>query len=552
MSLNSTTWESIFDVSSMSSLPKSWLLGAMVLVLTCISYSAKQLNQRRGRKLSGGMNLSTGWWFKERMRWLFHSPSVLASGYGLLKNKGAPYVQITIEDGTQNVVFNHRYIKQLASLPDDYLSFDEAAKSLTAGKYTKISNVPQGIGQEAVRGELTANLPRVVGYMATEVDIALQKMLPQTTEWELRTVSEVVMEPIAQASARVFVGPKLCRDEDWMRIMRNFTHMAAASLQAVKMWPAFLHPWVAPFMPALKTVERTWAEGRRILREAAEAEASDDTKGDYIKEWVAQRHPEWAADLDQQVDFTFTLSMAALHTSEMTTTHLLLDLAAHPGFVEEVRAEMVAALAETGGEMNNSYIHKLQKLDSFMKESQRLNPLTLYTFQRLAMRDFELEDGTFIPRDTFLALDASQGYMDAELWSDPETFDPLRFYRLRQAEGAQNSHLFVTANARHMSWGQGKHTCPGSKSAFLMTRNLIYELAKNAIKRGLEFANTSLVTNSGFFAGHLIKVILSKLLLQYDVALEEGTSRPKNVVFGAAVLAAPKAKLRFRRRMVSV
>lgn len=466
--LTSITWESIFDARSMSSLPKTWLLAAVLMAVTCISYSAHHLSQRRSRKLSGGVNLSTGWWFKERLRWLFYSPSVLASGYDHLKNKGAPYVQITIEDGTQNVVFNHRYVKQLASLPDDHLSFDEAAKSLTAGKYTKIANVPQGIGQDAVRGELTANLPRVVGYMAAEVDIALRKMLPQTTEWELRTVSEVVMEPIAQASARVFVGPKLCRDEAWMSIMRNFTHMAAASLQAVKMWPAFLHPWVAPFMPALKTVERTWAEGRRVLREAAEAEASDDTKGDYIKEWVAQRHPEWAADLDQQVDFTFTLSMAALHTSEMTTTHLLLDLASHPNFVEELREEMVTALAETGGEMNNSYIHKLQKLDGFMKESQRLNPLTLYTFQRLAMRDFELEDGTFIPRDTFLALDASQGYMDAELWSDPETFDPLRFYRLRQAEGAQNSHLFVTANARHTSWGQGKHTCPGSKLASIV------------------------------------------------------------------------------------
>ncbi|KAG6354189.1 hypothetical protein INS49_004793 [Diaporthe citri] len=421
---------------------------------------------------------------------------------------------ITIEDGKQNVVFNHRYIKQLPSLPDDYLSFDEAAKSLTAGKYTKISNVPQGIGQDAVRGELTANLPRVVGYMATEVEIALRKMLPQTREWELRTLSEVVMEPIAQASARVFVRPKLCRDEAWMSIMRNFTHMAAASLQAVKKWPALLHPWVAPFMPALKTAKRTWAEGRRVLREATETEALDDSKGDYINEWVAQRHPEWAADLVQQVDFTFTLSMAALHTSEMTTTHLLLDLASHPGIVEELGAEMVTALAETGGEMNNSYIHKLQKLDSFMKESQRLNPLTPYTFQRLAMRDFELEDGTFIPRDTFLALNASQGYMDAELWFDPDTFDSLRFYRLRQAEGAQNSHLFVTANARHTSWGQGKHTCPG-----------------------------------GFFAGHMIKVILRKLLLQYDVALEEGTTRPKNVVFGAAVLAAPKANLRFRKRM---
>lgn len=468
VSLTSTAWESLLNAKTRSQQSGPWIVLALLMAITCVSYSAHHFTHRRSRKLSGGINLSTGWWFKERLRWLFHSYEVLASGYDHLKNKGAPYVQITIEDGTQNVVFNHRYIKQLAALPDSHLSFDEAAKSLTAGKYTKIANVPQGIGQDAVRGELTANLPRVVGYMAAEAEDALKKVLPQSAEWELRTVAEVAMEPVAQASARVFVGPKLCRDESWMRIMRNFTHMAAGSLQAVKMWPAFLHPWVAPFLPALKTVERTWAEGRRVLREAAEAEALNDKKGDYIKEWVAQRHPEWAVDLDQQVDFTFTLSMAALHTSEMTTTHLLLDLAAHPEFVEELRAEMAEALAQTGGEMSNSYVHRLQKLDSFMCESKRLNPLTLYSFQRLAMRDFELDDGTFVPRGTFLALDASQGYLDGEQWKDPGVFDPLRFYRLRQAEGAQNSHLFVTSNPQHMSWGQGKHTCPGRKFALLV------------------------------------------------------------------------------------
>lgn len=466
--LTSKAWDSLSS-NAMDSSPRTWLFAALLGLL--ISYSALQLTQRRHRKLTGGVNLSTGLWIRERLRWLFNSPAMLAAGYNALKNKGAPYIQITIEDGTQNVVFNHRYIKQLASLPDSHLSFDEAAKSLTAGKYTKIANVPQGIGQDAVRGELTTNLPRVVGHMAVEVDDALRKVLPQRADgtWETHAVSEVVMEPIAQASARVFVGPRLCRDEAWMRIMKNFTHMAAASLQAVKMWPAFLHPYVAPFMPALRTVERTWAEGRRILREAAEAEVAEGIvgRGDYVKEWVARRHPEWAADINQQVDFTYTLSMAALHTSEMTTTQLLLDLADHEEFVEELRDEMRTALAETGGEVNNAYVHKLQKLDSFMKESQRLNPLTLYTFQRLAMQDFVLDDGTFVPKDTFLALDASQGYVDAEVWSDPEKFDPLRFYRLRQEDGAQNSHMFVTANAQHMSWGQGKHTCPGSELFYL-------------------------------------------------------------------------------------
>lgn len=64
------------------------------------------------------------------------------------------------------------------------------------------------------------------------------------------------------------------------------------------------------------------------------------------------------------------------------------------------------------------------------------------------------------------------------------------------------------------------------------------------------FANTCSALIIGFFAGHMIKLILSKFLLQYDIALEEGKPRPKNVVFGAAPLAAPGAQLRFRKRVV--
>ncbi|EKG20640.1 Cytochrome P450, partial [Macrophomina phaseolina MS6] len=484
----SWTQNSLTDTRSLG------MVGALLLAVVILAFQFRP----RGPKLVGGVNLSAGLGFKDRLtKWVFESPALLQSGYLLLK-QGLPFVQITIEDGTQNVVFNHRYLKDLRAMSDDHLSFDEAVKGLVAKKYTRISNVP-AIGQDAIRGELTTNLPRLLDYMSTEVDFAFNKVMPKTDEWQLLPLEELVLEPIAQASARLFVGPNLCRDERWMHIMRTFTHKTHAGLIAVKMWPPFLRPLVWPFIPSLRIIEKTWNEGRKILEQNAEAEKAAGTKGDYIREWVADKNPEWADDVQQQVDFQFTLSMSALHTTSMTLTHLLLDLAAYPEYADILREEMIAALHESVGKVNNHYINKLVKLDSFMKESQRLNPLTLYTFQRMAMQDLNLSDGTHVPQGTFLVFDSSQRYLDGDLYSDPAKFDGLRFYRLREADKETNTHLFVTSNLDNLAWGQGKHACPGR-----------------------------------FFAGHLIKVILTKLLLQYDVALEEGKSRPENLTFGAA------------------
>jgi hypothetical protein len=41
---------------------------------------------------------------------------------------------------------------------------------------------------------------------------------------------------------------------------------------------------------------------------------------------------------------------------------------------------------------------KLRKLDSFMKESQRMNPLGLLTFDRRVMNNLNFPDGVAIPK----------------------------------------------------------------------------------------------------------------------------------------------------------
>lgn len=60
----------------------------------------------------------------------------------------------------------------------------------------------------------------------------------------------------------------------------------------------------------------------------------------------------------------------------MAATHALYDLCAMPEYIEPLRSEAEAALKESKGDWQFSTIKRLQRMDSFLKESQRVNQST--------------------------------------------------------------------------------------------------------------------------------------------------------------------------------
>lgn len=72
-------------------------------------------------------------------------------------------------------------------------------------------------------------------------------------------------------------------------------------------------------------------------------------------------------------------AFTAIHTTAMNACHAIYDLAAYPEHVGPLREELRVVLAEEGGMLTKSAMNKLRKLDSFFRETQRVNPANLRT-----------------------------------------------------------------------------------------------------------------------------------------------------------------------------
>jgi cytochrome P450 len=155
------------------------------------------------------------------------------------------------------------------------------------------------------------------------------------------------------------------------------------------------------------------------------------------------------------------------------------------------------------------------KLDSFMKESTRFNPSGATSFNRKVLKGFTLSNGQYIPAGVNVEVASQAVYQDSTHFPDSSTFDGFRFSKLREG-GTATAHArnqFVTTNENNLMFGYGRHACPGR-----------------------------------FFAANEIKMIVARLLLDFDFKNEDGSNvRYPNIVTGKQSNPDPRKLLLFKR-----
>lgn len=186
------------------------------------------------------------------------------------------------------------------------------------------------------------------------------------------------------------MGPSLCRNEEWIDISVQATESIFKTVAILRFFPTYLRSIIAFFLPHAWMIRYYLYRAKRLIapiiaerRLAAESSSSfggghsDDeaaaARPDDLLQWMMDSANEFERQPGTLAHLEFMTSLASVHTTAGAATHALYDLCQRPDYFAPLLEEIQEALREEGG-WQKATLHKLPKLDSFLKESQRFNP----------------------------------------------------------------------------------------------------------------------------------------------------------------------------------
>ncbi|KAI0179158.1 cytochrome P450 [Hypoxylon sp. FL1284] len=433
------------------------------------------------------------------------------------------------------IILPHALLEELAGLPATVASPQAALGRDLLGHYTGVDQIVENnLHHYVVQRKLTTRLPRLMPALESAVAAAFEEQFPNSDEWtEIRPTE--IMGPIsAKVAAVALVGPDFIDDPTWMDISVHYTEKVFTTMAILRLFPTWAQWVVAPLLPTSRAPQRYLSRARKLLGpriaelialgDASEWEPSDDSPRDVnVLAWMASSARGRNRDPDVITQALVLLALASVHTTLLRMVSVLYDVtAAGPELRDQLFDEMAAVAAGPGGWGPNAY-GKLRKLDSVLRESQRMSPPVVTGMKRVFVRAHTFRDGTHVPAGASACMPVHAIENDEAYTPDPERFDGLRSFRAseewerraagsRSGNGNNNEFLFDTPTLTSLSFGYGKTACPGR-----------------------------------FFASHAIKVVLVKMFTDYEFRFLPGEGRPKGIMAHEFLFPSPEQKILVRR-----
>lgn len=371
--------------------------------------------------------------------------------------------------------------------------------------------------QNLTRKQLTKLLNSVTQPLVEESTIALKIIFGEPTEWKETLVVNSIMDLIARLSSRVFLGDKLCRNEEWLEITKGYTVDMFGAATLLTWVPDSLKFLLPIFSGRCRTVRDKMRRAqelitpiikeRRAMKEQALKEGKPIPTFNDAIEWAEAECQGYSYD---PAALQLLLSFAAIHSTSDLVSKTMLLLTNDLSQITALREEIVSVLKMHG--WSKLALFNMKLLDSTIKEAQRLMPIEKLSMRRIATKEVRLEsENITIPKGQYVAVDATQGQNPA-VFENPEKFDMYRWLRLRETEEYAHTAHFVSTSPDHLAFGHGMHACPGR-----------------------------------FFATNEIKLALCFLLLNYDWELAPGTTLTP-LTLGVFYVVDPRSTLRYKKR----
>ncbi|KAH6967583.1 cytochrome P450 [Ilyonectria sp. MPI-CAGE-AT-0026] len=342
-----------------------------------------------------------------------------------------------------------------------------------------------------VRKSLTQSLGPKLPDIVEEAKLSLIDYIGDCQDWKPLPMSRLSFDVITRTANRLLFGPDLARDSEFQDLSIDYTNIMFGGANAIRNYPEILKPimmwWKTDIYKAQALARKHLVPilNYRIAEEDRYIAMGEQDKWQKIKpddtiQWVLDVTPPSERRADRLVYRMLHINIAAVHTSSTTFLSSFLCLATMPDVQNELRQEIVEVFRREGGWTKQALTH-LAKLDSFIVESLRLCVMSALKMGRVTVKDWQFSDGTKVPKGVKIFCNHYPLVMDESFVKRPTEFDPWRMYKKRQEEGQSTQHQFIMTSETNLTFGHGKHACPGR-----------------------------------FFASNELKTLMAQMLMAYD------------------------------------
>ncbi|KAJ4397182.1 hypothetical protein N0V93_001406 [Gnomoniopsis smithogilvyi] len=420
--------------------------------------------------------------------------------------------------------------------PDSIISLQQANVELLQTDYTMDPHVmpKQGhINTKLIKTTLTNQAGNLVSDLAEEIELCLHETWgSNTTTFRDVCVYESLQHVIARVTNRIFVGLSLSRIPEIPKLGIAFAQHLPLVGTLLLIVPAMLRPVLSGLITlpirnderALDKILRPEVERRlRAYEDRANPEHKilEPEPNDFLQ-WSIKDAKEsgnpFLLKLRTLTRRVLMLNFASITTSSLAITGAMFDLlSSNKAYIEELREEISTVLAEHGGNWNKKALSQMVKLDSTMRESQRLNSAVTMGLGRavVAPGGITTPDGVHIPKGNYVVVPGYATLHNADLYPDPDEFKPFRFCEPSPAGEddvlARARQQWATTSNEYLAFGHGRHACPGR-----------------------------------MFASTEMKLLLAQIIMTYDFEMLE--SRPKNKWMGFNRMPDMSATISLRKR----
>jgi hypothetical protein len=202
---------------------------------------------------------------------------------------------------------------------------------------------------------------------------------------------------VAMLNARAFIGPPPSRENSWVDAMYNYSDDLKQTFLTLERFPTWTWPLLHPFLfKFLRINERRKMIEAKLRPIVAQPNPRHDVEGDQgqktkfpevgyqgpdhqktLFHWVRERlGRQKEDDIKLLAQIPLRAALAGMGTVSHALTNVIYGLVAYLEYVEPLREEIVSAIG-TAKVWSKPAMEKLDKMDSFIKESMGINPMYL-------------------------------------------------------------------------------------------------------------------------------------------------------------------------------